>query len=253
MKKFLPYVFFVLLFVFGSLTAGAQCTPDPGVTDPEGNGEMVPDTIEGWEGTPMNLTLSIICPATADIGAGTITLHHITIKSITNKPAWLSYTCNPANCEYAAGALQCAQVTGTPPAGSAGYTTMDVVVDVYMSLMGSPILAATDYSNGMPLVLLVHPAAGVDEINHSGFGSIAPQPNPFNGKVRIGCYSTDRRNASLRILDMVGNVIYTEHMLTSQGQNFFSFTGENLSQGIYFYSISDDRGNTVTRKMVKSE
>lgn len=253
MKKSLLLPLLTMVFGLWTSAAIAQCTPDPVVTDPEGNGEMVPDTLEGWEGTPMDLTLSIICPATADVGAGSIPLHHITIKSITNKPAWMSYACNPGTCEYAAGVLQCALVTGTPPAGSAGTTTMDVLVDVYANMGGTPIQVATDYNGGMPLVLIIHPAANVEEIGNTGFGLIPAQPNPFNNLMRIGCYSSDRRTCTLNIVDMVGNIIYTEKLITEAGNNYFTFSGANLTNGIYFYTIKDDRGNVVTRKMMKSE
>lgn len=253
MKKFLLLFGIVMALGFWTLSATAQCTPDPGVTDPEGNGEMVPDTLEAWEGTAMNLTLSIICPDSADVGMGKIPLHHITIKSITNKPAWMSYACNPSSCAYAAGVLQCALVTGTPPAGSAGMVNMPVLVDVYADYMGTPIQVATDYDSGMPLVLIVHPAASVEEYDPSGFGLIPAQPNPFTDQIRIGCYSNDRRQATLKIVDMVGNVVYTEKIITEAGNNFFEFSGVNLNNGLYFYTIKDDRGNVLTRKMMKTE
>lgn len=254
MKKSLRYFSMALLLMFGAVSASAQCTPTPGVTDPEGNGEMVPDTLEGWVGTPMNLTLSIICPTSADVGGGSIPIHHITIKSILNKPAWMSYACNPASGEYAAGVLQCALVTGTPPAGSEGFLTMSVIVDVYADAgaMGA-ILAASDYDSGMPMVLLIHPALNVEELGNSGFGYIAAQPNPFNDHMRIGCYANDHRTATLNIVDVVGNLVYTESLSTVAGENYFVFSGAELSNGVYYYTISDNLGNTVTKKMMKVE
>jgi len=253
MKKSLLLACLAMALMFWTSNSNAQCTPDPGFTDPEGNGEMAPDTLEGWEGTPMNITLSIISPDSADVGTGAIPLHHITIKSITSKPAWLSYSCNPATCEYAAGALQCALVTGTPPAGSAGITNMTVLVDVYADFMGNPVLAVSDYDSGMPLVLIIHPPANIEEVGNTGFGLIPAQPNPFTSQIRIGCYAADYRIANLTIIDMVGNVIYTEQINTEAGNNYFLFSGSNLTNGIYFYTIQDDRGNVVTRKMMKTE
>ncbi len=253
MKKLLLLASMAIMLMFWTISASAQCTPDPLVTDPEGNGEMVPDTLEGWEGTPMNLTLSIICPTNAVVNTTSILLHHITIKSIGNKPAWMSYATNPASGEFAAGSLQCALVTGTPTVGSAGYTTMSVIVDVYANVGGMALLAATDYNSGMPMVLWIHPALGVDEMGNSGFGAIAPKPNPFNEQMHIGCYANDNRTASLKVMDMVGNLIYTETISTNVGENYFVFSGSELSNGIYFYTISDDRGNSTTKKMIKSE
>ena len=49
MKKSLHYFVACIMFVFYTGIAFGRCTPDPLVTDPEGNGEMVPDTLEVWE------------------------------------------------------------------------------------------------------------------------------------------------------------------------------------------------------------
>lgn len=252
MRKSLLLSVFTLALLLWNVNSFAQCTPDPGVTDPEGNGEMVPDTLHAWEETPMNTTLSIICPATADIGGGSIAIHHITIKSITNKPAWMSYACNPGTCIYNAAQLQCALVTGTPPAGSAATVQMEVIVDVYMNLGGVPVLASSDY-NGGTLYLYIHPPASVSEYGENGFGLINPRPNPYTDETQIGCYTSGNEKVELQILDLVGNRIWSESMQTQAGENFFSFNGSGLRPGVYFYSVMNSRGDQLTRKLVKSE
>lgn len=245
----------VLFFALISWTSYsfAQCTPDPLVIDTIGDGAMAPDTLLGTEGVPMNVTLSIICPTTADVGAGSIPIHHITIKSITNKPAWLSYACNPGNCEYAAGALQCALVTGTPPAGSAGTVSMNVLVDVYMNLGGTPIQVATDYNSGDALILIVTVPSSVAEQDGSDFNIIASRPNPFKNDTRIGCYTASPQKVDLKVVDILGSIVCTETIFTTQGDNYFVFNGDDLRPGVYFYSITDENQRILTRKMLKSE
>lgn len=248
-------VLFLILAMFLSFSAGyvyGQCTPDPSVTDPEGNGEMVPDTIEATESQALNLTLTIIGPTTADIGAGTITIHHITLKSLNNKPTWLSYACNPSNCEFPGGQKQCALITGTPPVGSAGYTAVTVLVDVYASILGNPVLVASDYDAGMPLVVKVNPAVGMEEFASTGFGVKAAQPNPFTGATQIGCFTKNAQNVNLRVFDMMGKMVYAETISAQQGENNFMFDGSSIQAGVYFYSITDEQNQTITRKMIKS-
>ena len=246
---------FTGLFLSMMLISGfsfAQCTPDP-LTDPEGNGEMSPDTLECTEQAPYSQVLSIIAPDTASVAPGiTLTLHHITLKSITNKPAWLSYACNPGTCEYNAGVLQCALVSGTPPAGSADTIYMDVLVDVYAIILGNPTLVAADYNSGNQLVLIIHGPAGVEEIDNNGFGIIQNQPNPFKSETKIGCYTKNHGVSNLQVVDLLGNVVYTEQIITNPGENYFTFNGSFLSNGVYFYSVSDENKNIVTRKMVKA-
>lgn len=251
MKILLRTALLVLLFLMGAQAARAQCAPDPGVTDPEGNGEMVPDTLEAWEGQAANINLTVICPTSITYNTNTIPIHHITIKSISNKPAWIDYFCHQTSCEYLAGALDCAQVMGTPPAGSAGTIAMPVLVDVYMDYLGSPVLLVSDYDSGMPLVLIVHPAANVNEIGNTGFGVIPAQPNPFSNQTRLGAYTDGVRSVSLTVVDMVGNIVHTENMITNPGDNFFTFSGNDIRDGIYFCTIQDDRGHVATRKIMK--
>ena len=254
MKKTLFLFVTAIFFLFYVGKSFGQCTPDPLVTDPEGNGEMVPDTLEAIETVPLNQTLTIIGPDTANIGTGTITIHHVTVKSLQNKPTWLSYVCNPSTCEFVSTASRCVLTTGTPPAGSAGFYPITVLVDVYVSILGTPVAVATDYNSGMPLVVWVHPASwGITEFANKGFGIIPPQPNPFNNETKIGCYTDKAQTVSFKVVDMVGKEIYSEKLNTNTGENYFNFNGNNLSNGIYFYSVIDAQNHVITKKMIKSK
>ncbi len=254
MKKSLRYFVFAGLLLFFSGFAYGQCTPDPAVTDPEGDGQLVPDTIEVWENSSANLTLTIICPDTASVPpSGHINLHHITVKSLQNKPAWLNYACNPSTCEFPAGTPECVLVTGPVPVGSAGYYSIDVIIDVYMDLGGVPILVQSNYNSGMPLVVWVHPEGyNVAEFEYQGFGLLPAQPNPFNSTTKLGCYTETPQNVTFKVLDMVGKEMYSEKTLTQAGENYFTFDGSSLNDGIYFYTVTDGQNRVITKKFVKS-
>jgi hypothetical protein len=243
------------LFISLMLWAGhtvAQCTPDPTVTDPTGAGRMDPDTLEATVLQAMSTTLTIICPTSAVVGGNTVSIHHITVKSILNKPNWMSYACNPTNNEFAAGVRGCALVSGTPPTGSAGTVYMGVLVDVYISVMGNPILAQSDYNSGDTLVLIVHPATGIaEELGNDNFNMIQNQPNPFSQETRIGFNTKSSDKVSLKVTDLLGNTVYTEQVSARSGENYFDFTGSQLSNGIYFYSVANSRGDVVSQKMIK--
>ncbi|HOY32143.1 MAG TPA: T9SS type A sorting domain-containing protein [Bacteroidales bacterium] len=254
MKKSLRYFVLAGLFVFCTGFAFGQCTPDPNVTDPEGNGEMVPDTIEVTELSPANLTVTIICPDTAHVpGMGFIYLHHITVKNLQNKPSWLNAVCGCTNWELPVNQSKCVLVTGTPPTGSAGYHVIDVIVDVYALIGGVPVQVATDYNSGMPLVVLVHPEGyDVAEFEYQGFGIIPAQPNPFNSTTKFGCFTERPQTVSLRVFDMVGKEVFSENVNTQAGENYFTFDGNHLNDGVYFYSITDEQNRVITKKFIKS-
>jgi hypothetical protein len=254
MKKTLLFFVACMMFVFYAGVSFGQCTPDPLVTDPEGNGEMIPDTIEVGENSAFNLTLTIIAPDTASVGtAGHINLHHITVKSLNNKPSWLTYACNPSNCEFIGTASRCVLVSGTAPLGSAGYIAIDVIVDVYASILGAPVLVQSDYNSGMPLVILVHPEGwGVTEQAYKGFGIMQATPNPFTNTVKLGCFTENPQNVSLKVVNMVGQEVYSEVLSTHSGDNFFQFNGNDLTNGVYFYSVIDAQNRVITKKLIKS-
>lgn len=257
MKRSLHYFLACMMFLFYTATLFGQCTPDPMVTDPEGNGAMVPDTIEAIETVPLNQTLTIIAPDTANYQGNTLNIHHITLKNLQNKPTWLSYACNPSNCEFVGTESRCAQVTGTPPAGSAGFYPIDVLVDVYV-LIGVPVCVSCStfpngYNSGIPMIVWVHPqSAGLTEGTLAGFEVMEPQPNPFTSQTKLGFYSEIPQKVSLRIFDMVGHEVYSEYIRAQPGQHYFRFNGSQLSKGIYFYAISDAQNQVITKKIIKT-
>ena len=253
MKKTLFYFVASILLTFYAGQSFGQCTPDPLVTDPEGNGEMVPDTVEAIETVALDTRLTIFAPDTATVAGSAITIHHITVKSLLNKPAWLAYACNTINCEFYGAYSNCVQVTGTPPAASAGFYPVDVLVDVYVSILGTPVAVQTNYNSGMQLIVWVHPASwSVTEFANKKFGIIPPQPNPYANETKIGCYTEDAQNVSLKVMDLLGKEVYSEKLNTNSGENYFRFNGSNLNSGVYFYSVIDAQNHVITKKMIKA-
>ena len=255
MKKSLHYFVACIMFVFYTGIAFGQCTPDPLVTDPEGNGEMVPDTLEVWENEAVGLTLTVIAPDTASVGTmGHINLHHITVKSLNNAPSWLAYTCTPSNCEFVGTESRCVWVSGSSVTSAPGFYPVDVIVDVYATILGSAVLVQSNYNSGTPLIIWVHPAGwGVTERAFNGFGIREAKPNPFNNTVKIGCYTEGAQNVTLKVMDMVGNEVYNEVLNAGAGESYFAFDGSGLSNGLYFYSLIDEQNRVITKKFVKTK
>jgi hypothetical protein len=247
-KNLLLSGLFVSLLLWTGLAFG-QCTPNPALTDPTGTGAMDPDTLVFDAGVNANLTLSIIAPHTS----GVITLDSIIVKNIQGKPSWMSYACDNIYCRYIQGVLQCALVYGMPPANWPDTLLyIHVIVDAWNHIGSTPILAAGN-TDGGTIVVKVNAANGTPEYNKSSFGILQNQPNPFNGVTRIGCVTKTDEQVNLKVVDMLGNVVYIEKMPAHTGENYFGFTGSELSNGVYFYSITNSQNQTVTRKMVKIE
>jgi hypothetical protein len=74
-------------------------------------------------------------------------------------------------------------------------------------------------------------------------------PNPFNKNTNIQFNSDASKMVNLSVANMVGKVVYTSKIQANKGENTVNFTAEQLSPGVYFYTISDGK-NSVTRRMV---
>ena len=74
-------------------------------------------------------------------------------------------------------------------------------------------------------------------------------PNPFTGKATVSFFSTENKMLVERITNLLGEEIYTREIEAKQGENKFSINAQNLSAGIYFYSLCDGKA-TVAKRIV---
>jgi len=74
-------------------------------------------------------------------------------------------------------------------------------------------------------------------------------PNPFNDGTIIAAYIPGEFfNSEIVVYDVVGNVI--NRFQLKPGHNFIEINPDDLSYGIYFYSLMADRTKIETKKMV---
>jgi hypothetical protein len=257
MKKFRLFFFILSGLVLTASLSFAQCTPDPSVTDPTGGGAMVPDSVEAQELVETNWTITFIAPTqVVDPTLGTVTIHSIVLKSIFNKPAWMAYACNPANATFLAGIPSCALITGTPPLGSAGVVVDSCVIDVYIPPIipgGAPIRVKENYTYPTALKIYISPAAGVNELENNEYKLLAGKPNPFVNTTKIGVFTTKSEIIKLQVSDIIGKIVYTETLGASSGENYFNFDGQNLSSGVYIYSVINTDNQVISKKLIKTE
>jgi hypothetical protein len=249
-KTSLFSVLFISLMLWAGTSFG-QCVPDSSVISIGGAGIMAPDTLDFIELQTYTINITIIAPDTGTAGTyGFVNLDSIIIKSITNQPGWMNYSCDNIYCRYVHGVLQCAQVIGTPPAGSADTLYLHVLVDAWIHIGPVAIKAASD-ADGGTIVVIIHGAIGTPEYSKINFEVIQNEPNPFKSETHIGCTTKNSESVSLRVVDMLGNMVYNESMQTRTGTNYFNFNGSELSNGVYFYSVYNGQNHVATRKMVK--
>ncbi len=134
MKKI--YSFLVLLFVLFSVNSYAQCDLDPDCQDPEGDGEVCPENMpDAVEATPYNESVTIVTASEVD-GAP---IHHLELVDVLNIPPGMGYTCQDDICTFYPEEPRCVLLYGTPEVGSYGDYELGIIVEVFISVFGSPV------------------------------------------------------------------------------------------------------------------
>ncbi len=76
-------------------------------------------------------------------------------------------------------------------------------------------------------------------------------PNPFNSSTSINYYINKPAVVSIKLFDLLGREMATLHDAQDlAGSHSVTFNGNNLSSGVYFYSLNVDGIPRIVRKMV---
>ena len=76
-------------------------------------------------------------------------------------------------------------------------------------------------------------------------------PNPFNPSTIISFSVSEKSRISLKVYDILGRVVdVLAEGIMNTGIYKISFDGRKLASGIYIYSLSTDKGEIISKKMV---
>jgi hypothetical protein len=84
----------------------------------------------------------------------------------------------------------------------------------------------------------------------SGINEIFVYPNPTSGKVTLSVNSTINEKYNLKVLDIIGKVVFNEDVTFMEGQNTKEIILEKVSNGIYFLSILSEGMEAKTIRIV---
>lgn len=74
--------------------------------------------------------------------------------------------------------------------------------------------------------------------NEVPLGGVLIYPNPTSGQFSLAYNSEQNKNTTVKIYNLVGQVIYSESYTSTTGMNTLKFDISNNSQGIYMLEIS---------------
>lgn len=215
--------------------------------------------------------------------SGTITAHidsFVVEKTIAGLPTYLSVSSVPGTLPAAGSAfpksnmermvipgdsLACVRIDGNVPSSTTpGTNTLTIKLRAYLSNLSSSnaVLNAliptlypgnkTDTIISLGYYKIVIDAVpcptAVSNLTRYGFDLIGNIPNPFSNDTRINFEANKATNLDLKIMNAMGQVIYTRSIKSDIGMNYITLDASNWSKGVYSYSLSDGQ-NRVTRKM----
>jgi len=238
---------FIMLIL--ALPVRSQCIPDTdNCKDINKPGEICPRYLEnGTAGEEYLETITIIAPDTVTILNIPVEIEKITLDSIKNLPPGLDYYGETT--EFLPGGYYCISVAGTPT--EIGSFDLKIYVTPYISVYNN-LVSLGAQADSTSITLTIEPSLGIDGINKDEFKLLYAYPNPFMTTTRIGYIEPHPGFAELRIMNMMGKVIYYERIIAVKGENYFNFRGDHLPPGYYVYAITRE-DKSLQGKLLKRE
>lgn len=251
MKRFLLAI---ALLIFISSNSWSQCTP----SWPTGGGAGIsPDSATNLphavEGLAYNTTIQFKAPLDTTYLGFPVVIDSITINNVTGLStipniAPFTYVPNPANGVFLGGTVNCINITGTPSIGSNGTYPLTVNVTATAHFVGSSTPINQSYGISF-YKIVVEQNTAVPSISKNKFDLAQNFPNPFNAKTNIAFNLQNSSLVEFKVYDLIGNVLYEKTIDGKPGINTVSYDGSDLTEGVYFYSISNGAG-ILTRRLI---
>jgi hypothetical protein len=121
--------------------------------------------------------------------------------------------------------------------------------------VSSRITKAEAYSlanNRLDVAFRFNGASG-STISGVGFELYQNQPNPFVNKTFIGFHLPEATEATLRIFDETGRMVFTQSGAFAKGYNTFSIDRQLITTtGLLYYTV-ETSSDKATKKMIQSK
>lgn len=246
MKRTFILLTLLPVFILFSVQLSGQCTPGNETTcpDPEENGEICPDSLpNGVIIQSYSQVITILPPPKIilDSVAGTfIDLHHIKLIDVDNLPPGLTWESNAENNVFLVGSYYCALIDGTPT--EAGVFPLKIIVDVYIpGIFGSPPIKIATATDSTSLSITIYETAGFADQELASFRVTGCSPNPFSNMADLTFFSTEPDVFSFELFDIMGKKVLSQYYQANPGLNKIRIDGSHLLNGLYLYSIDNDR------------
>jgi hypothetical protein len=183
---------------------------------------------------------------TVYLGA-TIPFDSVGVTNITGLPTGFSYATNTASGYWHGGHTGCAAIKCPAPGpteAQVGTWPLTVYVNAHLGGFLNMPETLTYYH-----IIIKDSVTGIASYDKSRFTLFQNSPNPFASTTTIQFSSPQSDVFNFIVYDVIGNIVYNQSVKANSGINDFVFSSENLSSGIYFYKLGNDKVS-YTRRMI---
>jgi hypothetical protein len=240
-----------LVSVISSVHVQSQCTPDLSCLATGATSGYCPQSEldTGTVGVPYSDVVSVRVPEDgSDFGQPLTTILHLDIVSVDSLAPGLTYSCNPSGCSFPGGTDGCIKVFGTPTTAWDHKMTVHAMAYVRIIFVNTsqPQTLSGFYS------VVLNPS-GVLSLENEHFEVSQNSPNPFNSSTEVIVSSDVPKKLQMKVFDLFGKLIMEKELDIQQGNNRVSIDAEQLSPGVYMYSLGNDKESAVRRMVVSSK
>tara|TARA_B100000900_G_scaffold415626_2_gene446310 strand:- start:1198 stop:1986 length:789 start_codon:yes stop_codon:yes gene_type:complete len=258
MKRIL--LFTLIAFSVQIFAQNTPCVPDANNQDSLFG--LWPDTIQNLptanEGVYYESYVQLKTPAVASevpdvpIQFSSLAIDSIGLVEALGMPSGIQMTCDEPNCVYPGNSTGCINIFGTTNAVGVhdlefkvdGWVTAPIIGVVSMSVAVGDYVYLTGYK-------LVVNGSGTDVelIYPNTFDVLQNIPNPFTGTTSITYNLMQQRNVSFSVYNLMGAKVMEQQYFANAGTNRIELSANDLSSGIYFYTLSNGQ-EVVTKRMI---
>ncbi len=255
---------FTLALALTSLVASAQCSS---ISLPAGGVYPEGDTAHCFvRGVDDSAVVHFKNFEQVTFGAITADIDSIRIDSINGLPCGLSWTTNKelSGNRFVKNEEGCFLIYGTST-GDEGVFKTEIIVTAW--IVGGPPAGIQQPASVIGLQFSVKSinegtacssvtdtltSCSVVSINEvaANLTSFRNQPNPFNSFTNIEFTAKDNAVYTMKVVNMLGAVVYQEQISAEPGVNTIRVERNNLPAGVYVYSISNGKHSLNNRMMI---
>jgi len=277
MKKLLLAIF-TLVFAVSFNVQAQNCEPDSDLANEGAGVYPLPDPIgsptsslnSGCIGLDYEQLFTAVVPDTLETvfnGTDVVAeLISVTVNDIVGLPDGITYACEPEDCAFLQNSTGCVLFSGMPAtAGDFEPIVQTTVVAVIGTQLSLPVNFPAQDGDIIEIFpgqyrITIFPEGSSDPacsvgINDAFEGVLGVQqniPNPFSRTTNIAIDSRESGEFDFKVYSMIGELVYSEVLTLTVGQNIVEFDATDLNSGMYFYAIG--QGNdVVTKRMVVSK